>query len=158
MSNSLRARQFGCSHGWIERLLFAAQDTELIGMREGMIELATALASFSISPRELRRMFRLLCSAPAGYRPALWQQQLEIFTRSMRRAGPQAYFELNGGQEGKEPGIMLPVVRSWPMTSGYSVMAWLRVESFREPVARPGTYQPALYYFATVRSDPILRH
>lgn len=119
-------------------------------MREGMIELATALASFSISPRELRRMFRLLCSAPAGQRPALWQQQLDIFSRSSKRAGPQAYFELNGGQESKEPGIVLPVMRAWPMTSGYSVMAWIRVESFTEPIQRAGTYHPAMYYFATV--------
>lgn len=119
-------------------------------MREGLVELATALATFSIAPRELRRLFRLLSSgASPGHRPALWQQQLEIFTRSGRRTGPQAYFELNGGQENKEPGILLPVMRAWPMTSGYSVMMWVRIESFNEPLVRPGTYQPALYYFAT---------
>lgn len=42
--------------------------------------------------------------------------------------------------------------------AGYSVMAWLRVESFNEPTQRPGTYQPALYYLMNDQEAGIEAH
>jgi hypothetical protein len=74
---------------------------------------------------------------------------LEIFHRSSKRDGPDAYFDFNGGIDGKEAGIGLPVpIEKWPFANGYTFLTWMRVESFIDPTGRPG-YRPSLFSFTT---------
>src|SRR5262249_15472959 len=110
-----------------------------------VVSLIEILGTFSITVKELKRLFSLL--KPEGdFRPANSPHILKAlqFMAFSRVEGPDAFFNFDG----RTSGIMIPESFKWPNSKGVSFCTWLRIEGFDDLEGKPN-YNPRLWSFFT---------
>ncbi|EFA84213.1 BEACH domain-containing protein [Heterostelium album PN500] len=135
-------KTYCCNDRWIIKLLNfligCERDSDVIG--EVAITLQI-LAFFSITPKELKYMFRLLESVNEE-RPFYWSVLVELLEYIFRpREGPDCYFNF-GSDAGGGGGLMIP--EKAPFDGGYTFSMWISIDDFKDM-----RYSPILYSFNT---------
>lgn len=110
-----------------------------------VVSLLEILGTFSITVRELKRLFALL-KAEGNSRSLLSPLLLKAlqFMAFSRSEGPDMFFNFDG----RTAGMALPETLRWPSKGGMTFCVWLRIESYDDPDGKPN-YQPRLWSFIT---------
>ncbi|CAN6454099.1 unnamed protein product [Victoria cruziana] len=91
-----------------------------------IIELIQAIGGYSISGKDIRKMFAILRDEKGGCR----QQQRLLLLGSikcmLKEKGPTAFFEFNGSNSAIE--VRTPM--RWPYSKGFSFCCWVRLEGY----------------------------
>ncbi|XP_077215298.1 binding protein isoform X2 [Tasmannia lanceolata] len=91
-------------------------------------QLIQAIGGYSISGKDIRKIFALLRSEKIGSRPKCCSWLLTSIQTMLQEKGPTAFFELNGNYSG----IIIKTPVQWPYNKGFSFSCWVRVENFPE--------------------------
>ncbi|CAL1540734.1 unnamed protein product, partial [Lymnaea stagnalis] len=128
--------------GLISRALDLLKDADEV-TADLIIDMLGALASYSITVKELKYMFALLKA-----RNNIWQRHstklISVLRHMPQRQGPDEFFSFPGK---KGSHIALPPIKTWPYQSGWTFSCWIRLD----PVTGVNVERekPYLYSFRT---------
>ncbi|GMI77267.1 hypothetical protein HRI_001396000 [Hibiscus trionum] len=102
-------------------------------------QLIQVIGGYSISGKDIRKIFALLRSEKVGTQQQYCSLLLTTVLSMLNEKGPTAFFDLNGN----DSGIIIKTPVHWPLYKGFSFSCWLRVENF------PGNGTMGLFKFLT---------
>ncbi|KAG9440194.1 hypothetical protein H6P81_020359 [Aristolochia fimbriata] len=105
---------------------FAVEDNE--DMIWKIAQMIWIIGGYSISGKDIRKIFALLRSEKIGSRSSQCSLLLSSIQSMLKVKGPTAFFELSGNNSG----IIIKTPLQWPSNKGVAFCCWLRVESFPE--------------------------
>ncbi|KAK8625809.1 hypothetical protein V6N13_056966 [Hibiscus sabdariffa] len=91
-------------------------------------QLIQVIGGYSISGKDIRKIFALLRSEKVGTQQQYCSLLLTTVLSMLNEKGPTAFFDLNGN----DSGIIIKTPVHWPLYKGFSFSCWLRVENFPE--------------------------
>ncbi|XVE60616.1 hypothetical protein DITRI_Ditri05aG0142300 [Diplodiscus trichospermus] len=89
-------------------------------------QLIQVIGGYSISGKDIRKIFALLRSEKVGTQQQYCSLLLSTVLSMLNEKGPTAFFDLNGN----DSGIRIKTPVQWPLNKGFSFSCWLRVENF----------------------------
>nr|XP_027094520.1 BEACH domain-containing protein B isoform X2 [Coffea arabica]XP_027094521.1 BEACH domain-containing protein B isoform X3 [Coffea arabica] len=116
---------------------FSQEDNVKVVLK--IAHLIQVTGGYSISGKDIRKIFALLRSEKVGTRQQYSSLLLTSMLSMLNEKGPTAFFDFNG----IDSGVMIKTPVHWPLNKGFSFSCWLRVESF----PRSGTM--SLFSFLT---------
>ncbi|XP_068657011.1 BEACH domain-containing protein B [Aristolochia californica] len=103
---------------------FAVEDNEDIIWK--IAQLIQVIGGYSISGKDIRKIFALLRSEKIGSRSSQCSLLLSSIQSMLKVKGPTAFFEHSGNNSG----IVIKTPLQWPSNKGVAFSCWVRVESF----------------------------
>ncbi|KAA3476613.1 BEACH domain-containing protein B-like isoform X3 [Gossypium australe] len=91
-----------------------------------MAQLIQVIGGYSISGKDIRKIFALLRSEKVGTQLQYCSLLLTTVLSMLNEKGPTTFFDLNGN----DSGIIIKTPVHWPLYKGFSFSCWLRVEDF----------------------------
>ncbi|KAK8347699.1 hypothetical protein V6Z11_A06G034700 [Gossypium hirsutum] len=89
-------------------------------------QLIQVIGGYSISGKDIRKIFALLRSEKVGTQLQYCSLLLTTVLSMLNEKGPTTFFDLNGN----DSGIIIKTPVHWPLYKGFSFSCWLRVEDF----------------------------
>ncbi|XP_047328635.1 BEACH domain-containing protein B isoform X2 [Impatiens glandulifera] len=102
-------------------------------------QLIQVSGGYSISGKDIRKIFALLRSDKVLGRTQFCSLLLTSMLSMLNEKGPSAFFDLNGNNSG----IVIKTPMQWPVNKGFSFSCWLRIENY------PRTGSMGLFSFLT---------
>ncbi|KAG5848455.1 hypothetical protein ANANG_G00098630 [Anguilla anguilla] len=142
LRKSLRNLQACTEAGLIEQLLTRLHRADCV-IADLMVDMLGALASYSISPHELKLFFSKLQGEEAKWPPHA-VKLLSVLNCIAHRNGPDAFFSFPGKSAAA---IALPPIAKWPYLNGFTFQTWMRLDPLN--TMNLENDKPYLYCFRT---------
>ncbi|XP_035272744.1 lipopolysaccharide-responsive and beige-like anchor protein isoform X2 [Anguilla anguilla] len=142
LRKSLRNLQACTEAGLIEQLLTRLHRADCV-IADLMVDMLGALASYSITPHELKLFFSKL-QGEEGKWPPHAVKLLSVLNCIAHRNGPDAFFSFPGKSAAA---IALPPIAKWPYLNGFTFQTWMRLDPLN--TMNLENDKPYLYCFRT---------
>lgn len=120
-ASCFRAGMLGFLLDW-----FSLEETD--DLISKIAQLIQVIGGYSISGKDIRKIFVLLRSEKIGSRQKYCSLLLISIQHMLKEKGPTAFFQLDGN----DSGIIIKTPVQWPYNKGFSFSCWVRVEKFPE--------------------------
>ncbi|KAI1887446.1 hypothetical protein AGOR_G00190380 [Albula goreensis] len=144
LRKSLRNLQTCTEAGLIEQVLNRIHETDCV-IADLMVDMLGALASYSITVRELKLFFSKL-QGKEGQWPHHAVKLLSVLKCIAHRNGPDSFFSFPGKSAAA---IALPPIAKWPYQNGFTFHTWLRLDPLNTLNLDSDNDKPYLYCFRT---------
>ncbi|KAJ8271849.1 hypothetical protein COCON_G00107080 [Conger conger] len=142
LRKSLRNLQACTEAGLIQQLLNRLHGADCV-IADLMVDMLGALASYSLSPHELKLFFTKLQGVEGKWPPHA-VKLLSVLNCIAHRNGPDAFFNFPGKSAAA---IALPPIAKWPYLNGFTFQTWVRLDPHN--TMNLENDKPYLYCFRT---------